>query len=289
MLDRSRNNTYLYIMNKLPLEKRVQIINLLVEGSSLRAISRIADVSINTVTKLLVDVGQACQKFHNETVKDVYSKRVQCDEIWSFVYSKDKNAPAEMKEAGTAGDAWTWVGIDADTKLVISFFVGNRDADSANDFMMDVASRLKSRVQLTTDGHKPYLNAVDNAFENGIDFAQLVKMYGGSGEGTSFEGIIPDVDTLRGLEEFCPGATKMWMELAQEEIRARHKNEFRITWTFKYTTVIGQVLGFITSLMVLTSGVYCIHQGHPTAGATIITGSAATVISAFFFRSRRKD
>lgn len=180
MLDRLRINTYICPMNKLPLEKRVQIINLLVEGSSLRAISRICDVSINTVTKILVDVGQACQKFHNETVKDVYSKRVQCDEIWSFVYSKDKNAPTEMKEAGTAGDAWTWVGIDADTKLVISFFVGNRDANSANDFMQDVASRLKTRVQLTTDGHKPYLQAVDNAFDNGVDFAQLVKLYGGS-------------------------------------------------------------------------------------------------------------
>lgn len=174
-------------MNKLPLQKRVQIINLLVEGSSLRATSRIANVSINTVTKILVDVGQACQKFHNETVKDVYSKLVQCDEIWSCVYSKDKNAPIEMKEAGTAGDAWTWVGIDADSKLVISFFVGNKDADSANDFMTDIASRLKSRVQLIIDGHKPYLNAVDNAFENGVDFAQLVKLYGGSSEGRGNE------------------------------------------------------------------------------------------------------
>lgn len=117
----------------------------------------------------------------------------------------------------------------------------------------------------------------------------VIKRPDHSVEGTSFEGIIPDVDTLRGLEEFCPGATKMWMELAQEEIRARHKNEFRITWTFKYTTVIGQVLGFITSLMVLLAGVYCIHQGNPTQGAAIITGSAATVISAFYFRSRRKD
>lgn len=174
-------------MNKLSIEKRVQIINLLVEGSSLRATSRIADVSINTVTKLLVDVGQSCQKFHNEKVVNVASKRVQCDEIWSFIYSKDKNAPAEMKEAGTAGDAWTWVGIDADTKLVVSFFVGNRDANSANDFMQDVASRLTSRVQLTIDGHKPYLNAVDNAFDNGVDFAQLVKMYGGSIEGQGNE------------------------------------------------------------------------------------------------------
>ncbi|HUZ60272.1 MAG TPA: IS1 family transposase [Hanamia sp.] len=166
-------------MNKLPIQKKVQIINLLVEGSSLRATSRIADVSINTVTKLLVDVGKACQKFHNEKVVNVSTKRIQCDEIWSFVYAKDKNATQEQKEVG-AGDAWTWVGIDADTKLVVSWFVGNRDADSANIFMNDVATRLKNRVQLTTDGLKAYLEAVTESFGSQIDFAQLIKLYGGS-------------------------------------------------------------------------------------------------------------
>ena len=165
-------------MNKLPLEKRTQIINLLVEGNSLRSTSRIADVSINTVTKLLVDTGKACEKFHNENVINVTSKRVQCDEIWSFVYAKDKNASEEMKLEGKAGDAWTWVGIDADSKLVISWYVGNRDADSANYFMQDVAVRLRNRVQLTTDGLRAYLDAVENAFEYRIDFAQLIKLYG---------------------------------------------------------------------------------------------------------------
>lgn len=169
-------------MNKLPIEKRVQIINLLVEDSSLRAASRIADVSINTVTKLLVDVGRACQKFHNEKVIGGTTKRIQCDEIWSFVYAKDKHATDEKKEQG-AGDVWTWVGIDADTKLVVSRLVGNRNADCANVFMNDVASRLKNRVQLTTDGLKHYLDAVSDAFARQIDFAQLVKMYGNpSGE-----------------------------------------------------------------------------------------------------------
>lgn len=172
-------------MNKLPIAKKVQIINLLVEGSSLRAASRIADVSINTVTKLLVDVGQACQKFHNEKVVSVSTKRIQCDEIWSFVYAKDKNATQEQKEIG-AGDAWTWVGIDADSKLVVSWFVGNRDADSANVFMNDVATRLKNRVQLTSDGLKVYLEAVTESFGSQIDFAQLVKLYGSS-QGTGDE------------------------------------------------------------------------------------------------------
>src|SRR3984957_1288289 len=138
-------------MNKLPIEKRTQIVNLLVEGNSLRAISRISGCSINTVTKLLVDVGRACQKFHDDTVVRVASKKIQCDEIWSFVYAKQKNVPEEKQ--GEAGDVWTWTALDADSKLIVSWFVGNRDAESANFFMQDVATRLSNRVQLTTDGH----------------------------------------------------------------------------------------------------------------------------------------
>jgi IS1 family transposase len=163
-------------MNKLPIEKRVQIINLLVEGSSLRAVSRITGCSINTVTKLLVDVGRACDKFHNETVVNVGSKRIQCDEIWSFVYSKEKNTPEDRKDRN--GDVWTWTAIDADSKLIVSYFVGNRDADSASIFIGDVATRLKNRVQLSTDGLKMYINAVEDSFGAAIDFAQLVKIYG---------------------------------------------------------------------------------------------------------------
>lgn len=165
-------------MNKLPIEKRKQIIQLLVEGNSLRATSRIVDVSINTVTKVLVDTGRACEKFHDEHVKGVVSQRVQCDEIWSFVYAKDKNVDKAEAAPEGAGDVWTWTGIDADSKLVISWYVGNRDAESACEFMNDVAARLKTRVQLTTDGHKAYLNAVADAFGSGVDFAQLVKIYG---------------------------------------------------------------------------------------------------------------
>ncbi|MBS1641528.1 MAG: DDE-type integrase/transposase/recombinase [Bacteroidetes bacterium] len=162
-------------MNKLPLETRKKIIQLLVEGNSLRATSRIVDVSINTVTKLLVDVGRACQKFHHETVRQIASQRIQCDEIWSFVYAKEKNVTEDMKNAG---DVWTWVGIDADTKLVVSWYVGPRDVESANIFMRDLARRLKNKVQLTTDGYRAYLEAVDNAFRLRINYAQLVKIYG---------------------------------------------------------------------------------------------------------------
>lgn len=166
-------------MNQLPLKTRAQIINLLCEGNSLRATSRITGTSINTVTKLLVEVGKACIKFHDEKVVSLESKKIQCDEIWSFVYAKDKNVTDEMREKGTAGDVWTWTAIDADSKLIVSWFVGDRSPEAANEFMQGVASRLKNRVQLTTDGYKVYLEAVYNAFGLNIDYAQLVKIYSG--------------------------------------------------------------------------------------------------------------
>jgi IS1 family transposase len=189
MLDRSRRMLYIVseqneaIMNRLPLEKRTQIIGLLVEGTSLRATSRLANVSINTVTKLLVDIGTACQKYHDEHVRNVASKRVQCDEIWSFIYAKDKNLPSKLQGKYGVGSIWTWTALDADSKLIISWLVGNRDSEYAKIFMEDVASRLKNRVQLTTDGLKAYLEAVDRTFGIDIDFAQLVKLYGKSLEG----------------------------------------------------------------------------------------------------------
>lgn len=165
-------------MNKLSIEKRAQIIGLLVEGNSLRAASRLAGCSINTVTKLLVDVGSACAEFQDKTLRNLPCKRVQCDEIWSFVYAKDKNATAEMKAAGEAGDIWTWTAICADTKLIPCWFIGNRSAAAAREFMLDLASRLANRVQLTTDSHNAYLHAVASAFNGEIDYAHLVKVYG---------------------------------------------------------------------------------------------------------------
>lgn len=167
-------------MNRLTLKKRTEIIGLLVEGNSLRATSRLADVSINTVTKLLIDVGIACQEYHDKYVRNVTSRRVQCDEIWSFIYAKDKNLPKNLQGKYGVGSVWTWVALDAESKFVISWLVGNRDEDYARIFMRDVASRLKNHVQLTTDGLKAYLDAVEENFGADIDFAQLVKMYGKS-------------------------------------------------------------------------------------------------------------
>jgi IS1 family transposase len=169
-------------MNKLPLEKRVQILHMLVEGSSMRSISRVIGVSINTVTKLLVDAGTACATYHDANVRDVKAQRVQCDEIWSFCYAKQKNVAKAKRLDLAYGDVWTWTAIDGDSKLIVSWLVGGRDADYANAFMSDVAQRLANRVQLTTDGHGPYLNAVEGAFGNDIDFATLIKLYGQSPE-----------------------------------------------------------------------------------------------------------
>jgi hypothetical protein len=143
-------------MDKLPIAKKVQIINMLVEGRSLRAASRISGCSINIVTKLLVDTGKACQNFHDETVHGLNSTRIEADEIWSFVYSKQKNVENDVADVEGAGDVWTWTAIDADSNMIVSYFVGERDAETAYTFICDVKSRLRNRVQLTTDGHKAY-------------------------------------------------------------------------------------------------------------------------------------
>lgn len=144
----------------------------------MRSTARVSDVSFNTVAKLLADAGTACANFHDETVRNVAAKRVQCDEIWSFCYTKARNVATAKAAPEGAGDVWTWTALDADSKLIVGWLVGGRDAEYANAFMQDVADRLASRVQLTTDGHIPYLEAVEGAFGADVDFAQLVKMYG---------------------------------------------------------------------------------------------------------------
>lgn len=170
-------------MNKLTTQRRVQILNLLCEGSSLRAISRVVDVSINTVTKLLVDAGAACAAYHDANVRNVKATRIQCDEIWSFTYAKQKNVKDAEAAPEGAGDTWTWTALEADTKLMISYLVGGRDSEYAWALMDDLRSRLANRVQLTTDGHKAYLQAVEDAFGDDIDYAMLVKLYGEASEG----------------------------------------------------------------------------------------------------------
>jgi IS1 family transposase len=166
-------------MNKLSTAKRAQIIGMMVEGVSIRAIARMTNASKNTIVKLLADAGNACFDYQDRALRNLNCQRIQADEIWSFVYSKQKNVPADHQGEFGYGDVWTWTAIDADSKLIVSWHLGRRDGDAAYAFMSDLRSRLAGRVQLTTDGHKAYLEAVDGAFARDIDYAMLVKLYGG--------------------------------------------------------------------------------------------------------------
>jgi IS1 family transposase len=165
-------------MNKLSRERRAQILGMMVEGNSIRAIARMTDVSKNTIVKLLEDAGEACLDYHDRYVRGVAAKRVQCDEIWSFAWCKQKNVAKAKRKDLAHGDVWTWVAIDAETKLAISYLVGDRNSEYAMTLMDDLRQRVTTRLQLTTDGHSPHLQAVDGAFGADIDYAMLVKMYG---------------------------------------------------------------------------------------------------------------
>src|SRR6266446_4670604 len=169
------------IMNRLSTAKRAQIVGMMVEGNSIRSITRMTGVCQEAITKLLCDLGKACVEHHNATVRGVKSRRVQCDEVWSFCYAKAKNVPEEKKADG-AGDVWLWSAIDADSKLILSYLCGGRDAEWASQFMEDLASRVSSRIQITTDGHKAYAVAVEGAFGMDVDYAMLIKLYGASSD-----------------------------------------------------------------------------------------------------------
>jgi IS1 family transposase len=170
-------------MNKLDTAKRTQIVAALVEGCSIRSTVRLTGASKNTIAKLLVELGAACSEYLNKTLVNLNAKRIQCDEIWQYVGAKQKNVTAEMAEKRICGDVWTWVAIDADSKLICSWLVGRRDPGCATEFIQDLAGRLANRVQLTTDGLKMYLNAVADGFGSDIDYAMLVKIYGNTAEG----------------------------------------------------------------------------------------------------------
>ena len=169
-------------MNKLPAAKREQVLSMLCEGSSMRSVSRLADVSINTVSKLLVDAGRVCATFHDEHVRGVKAHRVQVDETWTFTYAKAKNVATAKAAPEGAGDTWTWTALDADAKLIVSWLVGPRDAGSAFTFVSDLAERLAGRTQLTSDGLKLYVEAVEDVFGADVDYSQLVKLYGAAAE-----------------------------------------------------------------------------------------------------------
>lgn len=186
-------------MNSLDNKKREQIVAALVEGNSIRATVRMTGVSKNTIAKLLVDLGTACAEYQDKVFRNLNLKRIQCDEIWSFVGAKAKNTTPEMKAEKGYGDIWTWVAMDADTKLVPCWAVGKRDGLAAYEFIGDLADRVSNRIQLTTDGHKPYLEAVEAAFGSEIDYAMLVKIYG------------KPQDEIRYSPADCIGCEKKWV------------------------------------------------------------------------------
>ena len=189
-------------MNKLDHAARARILHLLCEGNSIRATTRLTGASKKAVSKLLVDAGQAAAWYQDRVFRNLTCKRVHVDEIWAFVYAKQKNVPTAKAAPDGAGDVWTWTAIDAETKLIPSWFVGGRDAECASLFINDLASRLANRIQLTSDGHKAYLEAVEGAFGADVDYAMLVKLYGAS----------PESAKGRYSPAECTGAIKMPIE-----------------------------------------------------------------------------
>lgn len=216
-------------MNKLPAAKRAQILSMLCEGSSMRSVSRVADVSINTVAKLLADAGPACEAFHDRTMRDVHANRVQCDEIWSFCYAKQRNVATAKDAPDGAGDIWTWTALDAESKLIVSFLVGGRDALCASVFMRDVAARLAARVQLTTDGHRAYLDAVEDAFGADIDYAMLIKLYGEAPESTGRYSPGQCVGAKKGRVEGRPAPAHISTSYAERENLTKRMQMRRFT------------------------------------------------------------
>ena len=180
MRERSRIMSY---MNKLSTAERTQIIRCLVEGNSINSTCRITGRSKHTVLNLLVDIGEACAKYHDEHVRGLTCKRVQVDELWGYCHCKQKNVPVEKRGQFGVGDVWTWTAVDADSKLIVSYLAGLRDGGYATEFVRDIASRLTNRIQLTSDGHRAYLDAVEDAFGGDIDYAQLIKIYGATAPG----------------------------------------------------------------------------------------------------------
>jgi IS1 family transposase len=176
-------------MNKLTPTKRAAVLTALVEGNSIRSTVRMTGVAKNTIVRLLKDAGEACAAYQDQVIRNVPSRRIQCDEIWSFVYGKDRNIPREVRESSpfVVGSVWTWTAIDADSKLMVSWLVGQRNEQCAAEFINDLASRIIGKIQMTTDGLKLYINAIERAFGGDINYAMLTKLYGASGNDNSAE------------------------------------------------------------------------------------------------------
>jgi IS1 family transposase len=209
-------------MNTLSIDRQAAVLRALCEGNSIRATARLVGCSKDTVQKLLRDVGCHAKNFHDRFVRNLSAKRVQLDELWSFVGMKEKHATAEDKKAGR-GDVWTWYGLDSDSKLIVAYRVGSRDATNANAFVADLADRLANRVQLTSDGLRYYLAAVESAFGwNGVDYAQLVKIYGADNAVGSAKRYSP-AEYVRAEKSWIMGQPKM------EDVSTSHVERLNLT------------------------------------------------------------
>lgn len=261
-------------MNKLSTEKRAAVVASLVEGNSIRATCRMTGVAKNTVTKLLVDLGTVCSVYMDRVMTDLPCERIQCDEIWAFVYAKQKNVPPEKRDE--AGDVWTWVAMDSDTKLVPTFHIGPRDQSSAMAFMKDLAKRLSKRVQLTTDGLPLYLHAVPEAFRGNVDYAMLVKQYGTDSD--------PRKPERRYSPSVCIGSEQVPVngEPKAEHISTSHIERLNLTMRMSMRRYTRLTNGFSKKVENLTAAVslhfmhYNFCRVHQTLGTTPAVAAGVT-------------
>jgi IS1 family transposase len=216
-------------MNKLSINRQTQIIKVLCEGNSVRSTARITNTAINTVIKLLREVGAACLEYQNENLRNLPCQRIECDEIWSFCYAKAKNVPQDKQNKFGYGDVWTFVALDADTKLVLSWLVSLRELEYAYRFARDIKERLANRVQLTTDGHRMYYEAVKNTFGNDIDYAMLVKYYGNVQDESGRYSPPKCVQTTTKLVNGSPDITKVSTSYIERQNLTMRMNMRRFT------------------------------------------------------------